>query len=254
MAPPIHAGPAAGSRPTEMALIPTGNPLRRLFGKTALQRSYDTVAEEYSRRLYQELDNKPADRQLLDKLAAALKESGPCVDLGCGPGHVTRYLHEHGVDISGIDLSDKMVKQARKLNPGIRFARGDMRALKVADDHWSAIVALYSLIHIPPAELLDTLLEFQRVLEPGGALLIAFHVGQGTVHLEDWWEHKVELDFYHHRTLDVLMLMQQAGFAEVSTYQRDPYPDEAQTRRAYILAEVLPGVPPARRSAASNLA
>ena len=93
--------------------------------------------------------NKPADQQLLDNFASALADAGACVDLGCGPGHVTRYLHERGVDIEGIDLSEGMLKMARKLNPGIRFSRGDLRALGAPDHHWAAAVAFYSLIHIP---------------------------------------------------------------------------------------------------------
>jgi len=216
--------------------------------KSDLQRSYDEVAEDYVRHIFKELDDKPADRRLLDNFAEALQGSGPCADLGCGPGHVTRYLHERGVDICGIDLSAQMVKQARKLNPGIDFSQGDMRQLAQEDDHWAAIVAFYSLIHVPAAELESVLLEFHRVLEPGGALLIAFHVGTETQHLDQWWSHAVNLDFHYHRTLDMVVHLQQAGFEEVSTYKRAPYPEvEAQTRRAYILAEAQPGVPPARR-------
>jgi len=83
-----------------------------IFGKkNPLQRSYDAVADEYAKRIYTELDDKPADRELLDNFAEALQGSGPCVELGCGPGHVTRYLAERGLDISGIDSSKKMVKK-----------------------------------------------------------------------------------------------------------------------------------------------
>jgi SAM-dependent methyltransferase len=218
-------------------------------GKSPLRRSYDAVAKEYASRIYDELDNKPADRRLLDHFADALQESGPSVELGCGPGHITRYLHERGIDISGIDLSAKMVKKARKLNPGISFSRGDMRNLSVEDNHWAAIVALYSLIHIPPAELVATLLEFHRTLEPGGALLIAFHIGNQKEHLDEWWGQEVDLDFYYYRTLDMVIYLQQAGFEQVSTHIRQPYPEiETPTRRCYILAEALPGIPPARRT------
>jgi SAM-dependent methyltransferase len=221
--------------------------------KSALRHSYDAVTEEYARRFYQELDGKPADRRLLDHFADALQESGPCVELGCGPGHITRYLHERGINISGIDLSAKMVKKARKLNPGVSFSRGDLRKLPVDDNHWAAIVALYSLIHIPPQELVATLLEFHRALEPGGALLIAFHVGNGKEHLDEWWGQEVDLDFYYSRTLDMVIYLQQAGFEQVSTYTRQPYPEiETPTRHCYILAEALPGIPPARRTVAAT--
>jgi len=119
-----------------------------IFGKkNPLQRSYDAVADEYAKRIYTELDDKPADRELLDNFAEALQGSGPCVELGCGPGHVTRYLAERGLDISGIDSSKKMVKKARKLNPGIKFSTGDMRQLDVGQPLGGHCFLLFDYSH-----------------------------------------------------------------------------------------------------------
>ena len=50
-------------------------------------------------------------------------------DMGCGPGHVARYLHERGVPVCGVDLSPELVKLARRLTPDIPFEQGDMRAI-----------------------------------------------------------------------------------------------------------------------------
>src|SRR3954454_23213708 len=95
--------------------------------------SYDRVAEEYALRISGELAHKPLDRQLLDRFAAEVEGLGPVCDLGCGPGHVARYLHDHGVQVTGLDLSEAMVEQARRLNPDIAFRQGNMLALDVED-------------------------------------------------------------------------------------------------------------------------
>jgi SAM-dependent methyltransferase len=217
--------------------------------RSPLQRSYDAVAVDYVEHVYHQLAHKPDDCRLLDNFAAALVDAGPCVDLGCGPGHVTRYLAEHGLDISGIDISKKMVRQARKLNRGIKFSTGDMRQLDVEDNHWAAVVSFYSIIHTPLEELIPTLLEFHRVLEPGGALLLAFHTEHTSQQQEHWWQPEMELDFYAYRPLHMLVNLEHAGFARVEMIARPPYPDiESQAQRCYILAEALPGIPPARRS------
>ena len=68
------------------------------------QSSYDRIAEEYTSRIAGELEHKPLDRMLLDEFAARLKGAGRVCELGCGPGHVARYLHDRGVNIFGIDL------------------------------------------------------------------------------------------------------------------------------------------------------
>jgi ubiquinone/menaquinone biosynthesis C-methylase UbiE len=56
-----------------------------------VQAAYDAVAREYDRQLSNELDVKPLDRALLMALME-LVGTGTIADVGCGPGHVTRFL------------------------------------------------------------------------------------------------------------------------------------------------------------------
>src|SRR5580704_1502607 len=201
------------------------------------QASYDRVADEYVRRIFDELAHKPLDRQLLDRFAAEVRDVGPACDLGCGPGHVARYLHEQGVQMCGIDLSPGMIEQARRLTPAVDFRQGDLSALDVADGAWAGIAAFYSLIHIPPSDLPQALGELRRVLRPGGLLLAVFHLGDETVHLEEWWGRPVSVDFHFFRPDELESLVREAGFVIEEKIERDPYPEiEFRTRRCYILA------------------
>jgi SAM-dependent methyltransferase len=201
------------------------------------QTSFDLVADEYVRRIFDELQHKPLDRQLLDRFAASVREVGPACDMGCGPGHVARYLHERGVQVCGIDLSPAMVERARGLTPGVEFRQGNMMALDAPDATWAGIVAFYSIIHIPRGDMPRALEEFRRVLRPGGALLLAFHIGDDTIHLDEWWGQKVCVDFFFFRSDEVVRYLREAGFEIEEVIEREPYPDvEHQSRRAYIFA------------------
>src|SRR6266566_624366 len=62
---------------------------------------YDALADEYIARIYHELEHKPLDRDWLTRFAAAVGTPGPICDLGCGPGHVARYLAEQGAAVLG---------------------------------------------------------------------------------------------------------------------------------------------------------
>jgi SAM-dependent methyltransferase len=204
---------------------------------SAVQSSYDTVAEEYARRIYDELEHKPLDRQILDRFAERVRGAGEVCDLGCGPGHVARYLHDRGVKVHGVDLSPAMVERARCLNPGIEFAQGDMLLLDVEDGAWAGVVAFYSIIHVARCDVVRALREIRRVLRPGGFLLLAFHLGENAAHLDEWWGHKVCVDFVFFRTDEMKGYLEEAGFDVEEITERDPYPDvEHPSRRAYIFA------------------
>lgn len=203
-----------------------------------IRQSYDAVAEDYILRIYDELRHKPLDQQLLDQLVLEAR-GGPICDIGCGPGHVARYLHEQGADVCGIDLSDAMVERARELNPGIGFRQGDMRALDVNGGSFAAIAAFYSLIHIPREEMVPVLGELRRVLRPDGLLLAAVHLGDSTLHLDEWWGHAVSVDFHFFGTAEMSDWLESAGFVVTSIIEREPYPEiEHQSRRAYIFAKL----------------
>jgi 2-polyprenyl-3-methyl-5-hydroxy-6-metoxy-1,4-benzoquinol methylase len=75
-----------------------------------IQKSYDKVADDYVARIYAELQYKPLDRQLLDRFALRLRGAGLACDIGCGPGHVARYLREQGAEVCGVDLSSGMIE------------------------------------------------------------------------------------------------------------------------------------------------
>ena len=201
--------------------------------------TYDRIAEEYARRIYDELRNKPFDRGLLDRFAESVRGTGMTCDLGCGPGHVTRYLHERGLEVSGVDLSPRMIEVARRLNPGIAFHIGDMRALAVQDNVWTGIAAFYSIVNLPPADVVKATQEMARVLAPEGRLLMAFHIGEDDLHTEDdLWGLGVTLQVTLFRVSTIEGYLRAAGFEIDETVERDPYAPEVeyQSRRAYIFA------------------
>lgn len=207
--------------------------------KTKSQNNYDEVAEEYAKEYCDDLDQKPFDRKMLDWLAEKVDGLGVICDLGCGPGQVARYLRGRGVKVCGIDLSPEMVRQAQALNPDIPFQQGDMLALTgIADDSYAAIAAFYSIIHIPRPSVIEALRELRRVLRPRGALLLTFHIGQQTIHRDEWWGKEVSLDFHFFETEEMKGYLKAAGFALEEVIERDPYPDvEYPSRRAYIFAK-----------------
>jgi ubiquinone/menaquinone biosynthesis C-methylase UbiE len=85
--------------------------------------------------------------------------------------------------------------------------------------------------------MVQALHELRRVLMPGGLLLLTFHIGDGTIHLDEWWDKKVCVDFFLFRSHEMSEWLRMAGFEVEEIVEREPYPDiEHQSRRAYIFA------------------
>jgi SAM-dependent methyltransferase len=204
-----------------------------------LQSGYDGVAENYAEQFRDEMDKKPFDRKMLDWLAEKVGGVGVICDMGCGPGQIARYLHDRGMKVCGVDLSSEMVRQAQNLNPDISFRQGDMFALAdIADNSYGGIAAFYAIVNIPPPSVVRALRELRRVLRPNGVLLLAFHIGQGRKHLDEFLGKEVSLDFFFFETGEVKDYLRTAGFELEETIERDPYSEdvEYQSRRAYIFA------------------
>ena len=66
-----------------------------------IEASYDQVAQQYAQTFFEELARKPFDRALLDAFGERVRAQGTVCDLGCGPGHVARYLKDRGVKVCG---------------------------------------------------------------------------------------------------------------------------------------------------------
>jgi SAM-dependent methyltransferase len=213
------------------------------MAESRIRATYDTVATAYDAALRDELAGKPVDRALLDALLELC--TGIVADVGCGPGHVTRYLAARHRAVVGVDLSPAMVEIARGAAPALSFEVGSMLDLPVADDAWSGIVAFYSIIHLTPAERARAFVEFARVLAPGGWVLVAFHVsapgqpsGSGQ-HLDQWFGASVDVDSFYLDPADVTADLVAAGFSVSATTLREPLPDvEYPSRRCYLLAQL----------------
>jgi SAM-dependent methyltransferase len=198
--------------------------------------SYDQVAEAYAETFFDELDGKPFDRNLLDAFAERRKHDGLVLDVGCGPGHIARYLHERGVEVAGVDLSPRMVEVARRLNPGLRFEVGDMAAFDFDGDAVVGLVAFYSIIHIPREGVPDVLREFRRVVRSGGELVIAIHAGTGSVRRDELLGQPVPFEATFFERDELVSLVEGAGFRVDEAIQRVPYDTESQTQRLYVRA------------------
>jgi SAM-dependent methyltransferase len=116
------------------------------------------------------------EREARDWKRILRRELGPgrkrLLELGCGGGHFTsRLARDH--DIVAVDLSPEMIVHSRRLNPGVRHVRGDMRSVRLG-------IAFDAVLIHDAAAYLRTASDLRRALStarahirPGGLLMVA---------------------------------------------------------------------------------
>ncbi|HWE91458.1 MAG TPA: methyltransferase domain-containing protein [Pseudonocardiaceae bacterium] len=96
------------------------------------------------------------------------------LDFGCGVGRLSNALAEHAESVVGIDIAASMIDNANEINrlpDRLSFVHYDGGRLPFEDASFDSVVSLISLQHSRPPVQLAALLEFQRVVRPGGVLV-----------------------------------------------------------------------------------
>jgi ubiquinone/menaquinone biosynthesis C-methylase UbiE len=202
-----------------------------------IKRMYNAVAKEYSETFCGEYEKKPKDQEILHRFSIEIGDKKPVWDIGCGPGHTTKYLKNLGIEISGLDISDKILEQARINYPEIHFKKGNLLKLEFENDSIAGIVAFYTIVHFTEEQVRVAFGEIFRVFKPGGIFLFTYHIGEETIHVEKFLGKKVDIELMLFKTDFICRCLKKSGFKIIEVIDREPYPGvEYETRRAYVFS------------------
>ncbi len=94
------------------------------------------------------------------------------LDVGCGMGRWTRWLHERGAGVTGIDPTGEMLEAARRLSPDLDYRRMSATAMELPGISFDFAIAVTVVQHLRPEEQRAAMREIARVLRPGGQALL----------------------------------------------------------------------------------
>jgi SAM-dependent methyltransferase len=200
------------------------------------RKAYDKTAGKYHAHFKDEVEQKPYDRALLDQFSGMLAPGSIVCDAGCGPSaHMGKYLSGKGHRMVGIDLSPRCVEIARSYNPQMDIREMDMMRTAFQNESIDAIIAFYSILYTPRAEVHKIFTEFNRILRNDGKLLVVVKKGtaEGIIH-DDWYEgHPVH--FTHFTEEDIQAYFTGNNFRIDFLETRKPYPFEFNVDRLYAI-------------------
>ena len=103
-----------------------------------------------------------------------LKDGDRVLDLGCGNGRLYSYLDDLDIKYVGVDVSDELLKQAKKIHKKANFKSGSFNKIPYKKPYFDKIFCVASFHHIPSREYrLKALKEIKRVLKKDGVVAIS---------------------------------------------------------------------------------
>jgi len=117
----------------------------------------------------------PEEQTIFNKYLTDTSQS--VLDLGCGTGRTTRHLRDMGLNVVGVDISEKMIARAKMLHPDIDFRVGDACNLNFQDASFDTVLFSFNgLDCIYPETLrVKAIREIYRVLKPDGLFIFSSH-------------------------------------------------------------------------------
>lgn len=178
-----------------------------------MQSAYDWLVDIYAQVNQNNMPESLVHQANL--LIKAVGMGGKILDVGCGTGRDLAWFIDNGAWAAGIDLSRGMLDYAyRTLAQASRLTRlacADMQHLPFPEATFDGLWACASLLHLPKAQAPDALREFQRVLRPGGYMVIDVQQGTGET-WEAFYGTVVERFFARYQPPELADLLLAAGF------------------------------------------
>lgn len=153
--------------------------------KALIEQGYDTVAPAYLAWSGPRPTTTRTD--YLNKLFALLSPGAKILELGCGAGvPATQVIIEKGFDVTGVDISAAQIELARQHVPQATLIHDDMMSLEFEPGSFDAVIAFYSIFHLPKEEqglMVERIISW---LKGGGYLLFNLHSEEGDILRDDW--------------------------------------------------------------------
>jgi len=167
--------------------------------------TYEQTADLYN-SLYPDVNRKNIDffiKQLKGK---------NILDIGCGSGRDAEYFVNKGLDVAGIDLSDRFIEISRARVPNAKFIKMDMRNIDFPLESFDGIWSLASILHIPKIAAKNTIKQLRKVLKTNGIIYISVKLGEGEKFIKRDRYKGLEKFFAFYTESEISDLLEQCGF------------------------------------------
>ena len=119
--------------------------------------------ESYYQKKYKRADR--SEKALLKKLLDNLGETKSLLEVGCGTGHFTTWFESYGLDCVGLDLSDMMLKESKKVWTKGTLLQGESSFMSFKNKSFDVVAFIACMVYMP--DPITVICEASRVARKG---------------------------------------------------------------------------------------
>lgn len=145
---------------------------------------YDLIAEKYTAWI-KSVRIKEREHYT-DFLLKNIPIGSKVLELGCGSGDPTTMRLTEKFAVTGVDISEQQIRLARRNVPQAKFIQGDMTHLNFPLASFDAVVAFYSITHVPRKQHISLINSIADWLKSGGLFVASMSSGPLKDSVENW--------------------------------------------------------------------
>ncbi len=192
------------------------------------------IYNKFASQFADKLDKIPETTQL-DEFIAMLPPQATVLDLGCGAGRDSEYLHQKGLQVIAVDLSENLIAEAKKRRPQIDFRVMDMENLDFPRETFDGIWSKLTIIHVARETLPMILADIYKLLKPGGVLMIETKAGEGEGFEPVSFKNDEQRYFVYYELEELIQLFRDAGFENVQGYEYSVKNEHATKKKERVV-------------------
>lgn len=197
--------------------------------------TWNDLAQVYQDK-FMDLDLYNASYDLFCQAIA--KPDAQVLELGCGPGNITRYLLQQrpNWDIIGVDVAPNMVALAQANNPTARFMAMDVRELDGFTGVFDGVACGFCLPYLSKADTAKLIKEVARLLHPGGLFYCSAMEGDYAQSGYETGSTGRPSYVYYHQAAYITAQLEQHGFGNIQLI-RQQHPGRTPVEMIFIAAK-----------------
>ncbi len=165
-----------------------------------------------------------------------LSANATVLEIGCGPGNITKYLHTKRPDlkIKAIDIAPQMIALAKTNVPTATFMVMDTRDIHQLQQQFNGIICGFCLPYLSESDRVKLIADCKQLLTPDGVLYLSFVEGESSQSGYQAGSSGDRTYFYYHNLDALTNELRQHDFNMIQLFHK-PYVKNVGTEEIHTI-------------------